>query len=287
MDAAYADLLRLLTDRELEIRLLRRERRLLIDMDQGKARLTTGLLSGRPNREDLEFVQRTQGAIEGLHQEAAGGVARPDGSACACLLCAPRRDLRKPAEEVAWTHQNDAANFGNVLPCGDPACRHPDCPSGYAVSAGMGPGIPDDTVSPGRARNREALRPWAGREGYCPRCGYPGSIFKGIYRKGKPCDFCSFQEEAAIGVPFEEYLGPRRSMTDEDLHHMAGECAEREAVLRWLEGFRQGLEGGIDEADVIATAIHVIRAGDHHTGAPGNSREIRTDRAAIDDEPQS
>jgi hypothetical protein len=91
-----------LTERETEIRFLRRERRLLIDQDQARCRVLQGVLSaGAVRASDVQDVDRIGKAILALHLEASGGIERPNGSPCQCILCAPRRDLGKRLDEEA------------------------------------------------------------------------------------------------------------------------------------------------------------------------------------------
>lgn len=84
----------ILTDRELEIRLLRRERRLLVDLDIVKSNVIAGLLSGEVRQSHLGEIARLQAEVLKLHFEARSGVLLPEGVSCGCLLCAPKRDLR-------------------------------------------------------------------------------------------------------------------------------------------------------------------------------------------------
>jgi hypothetical protein len=84
-----------LTERETEIRFLRRERRLLIDQDQARCRVLQGVIAGAVRAVDIQDVQRLGNEILALHLEASEGIERPNGSPCQCILCAPRRDLRQ------------------------------------------------------------------------------------------------------------------------------------------------------------------------------------------------
>lgn len=89
-----------LTERETEIRFLRRERRLLIDQDQARCRVMQGVINGAVRAADIQDVQRLGNEILALHLEASGGIERPNGSPCQCVLCAPRRDLKpQPIKE--------------------------------------------------------------------------------------------------------------------------------------------------------------------------------------------
>jgi hypothetical protein len=82
-----------LTERETEIRFLRRERRLLIDQDQARCRVLQGVLGGAVRASEIQDVERIGKDLLALHLEASGGIERPNGSPCQCILCAPRRDL--------------------------------------------------------------------------------------------------------------------------------------------------------------------------------------------------
>lgn len=130
-DAALADLERigaLFTDRELEIRLLRRERRLLIDMDKAKSGILGRMLNGgRITEAMFGEAQRLQVEVLKLHWEASGGIVLPEGTPCQCLLCAPKRDLQPGG--MTRSHHDDPQSFGAVLPCGHPDCRQPNCPT--------------------------------------------------------------------------------------------------------------------------------------------------------------
>jgi|ERR1051325_5223828 hypothetical protein len=82
-----------IADRTSEIRLLRRERQLLIDLDKARANLAAGMFHGEVQQSVLDEIDRCQAGVLALHAEARGGVLLPDGVPCGCLLCAPKRAL--------------------------------------------------------------------------------------------------------------------------------------------------------------------------------------------------
>lgn len=67
--------------------LLRRERALLVDLEQARAAIINGLLHGAVQASLVEDVRRLNAEISAVHLEASGGILRPPGSACACILC--------------------------------------------------------------------------------------------------------------------------------------------------------------------------------------------------------
>lgn len=85
-----------IAEREDEIRFLRRERKLLIDLEKTRSNILGSLFaSGMAQTDDVNFVHETNGEMVKLHLEASGGILRPEGSPCRCVLCEPRRDLGK------------------------------------------------------------------------------------------------------------------------------------------------------------------------------------------------
>ncbi len=106
---------RLLATREDEIRLLRRERKLLIDLEKTRSNILGSLFSsGMAQTEDVNFVHETNAAMLALHLEASGGIVRPEGSPCRCVLCEPRRDL-SPRAELADAQRGFLESFKGAL----------------------------------------------------------------------------------------------------------------------------------------------------------------------------
>lgn len=133
----------LLPARVFEIALLRRERELLIVLEKERAGVLDSVLNhGQVRASQLDRLADIMVAIQALHQEARGGVLLPEGVPCRCLLCAPEGGGQGEAgapvaspREIAWSHQDDPEHFGQVLPCGDPECRQPNCPTAQPTAA--------------------------------------------------------------------------------------------------------------------------------------------------------
>lgn len=71
--------------------LLRRERALLIELEKARTRILASIFEtgGGCSAEDVRQVGELLMAVEALHLEASGGVQRPGGVPCACVLCRP------------------------------------------------------------------------------------------------------------------------------------------------------------------------------------------------------
>lgn len=71
--------------------LLRRERALLIELEKARTRILASIFDtgGGCSAEDVRQVGELMMSIEAIHLEASGGVQRPEGVACACVLCRP------------------------------------------------------------------------------------------------------------------------------------------------------------------------------------------------------
>lgn len=87
-----------------EIALLRRERALLVDLEKARCEIISAFAEGRevPSRL-FRAVGRLNDAVAAVHLEASGGIERPPGSACACILCREYRsehDQKQVGEEV-------------------------------------------------------------------------------------------------------------------------------------------------------------------------------------------
>lgn len=119
---ALRELEGVIAEREQEIRLLRRERRLLVDLDIVKSQIIGGLLMGAEVRtSNLKEVERLQKEVLRLHLEARGGILLPEGVACQCLLCAPKRDLGPvKMDRDAATRDLNAAGMDDLLDIGEP-----------------------------------------------------------------------------------------------------------------------------------------------------------------------
>lgn len=78
-------------DLEHEISLLRRERALLIELEKARTRILASIFNtgGGCSSEDVRQVGELLIAVAALHLEASGGVQRPAGAPCACVLCRP------------------------------------------------------------------------------------------------------------------------------------------------------------------------------------------------------
>lgn len=85
---------------EAENALLRRERALLVDLEKARAAIINGLLYGAVPASVVEDVARLNAAVAALHLEASGGIERPPGSACACILCRSEEDQKQVRQEV-------------------------------------------------------------------------------------------------------------------------------------------------------------------------------------------
>lgn len=74
-----------------ETALLRRERALLIELEKARTRILASIFEtgGGCSAEDVRQVGELLMAVEAIHLEASGGVQRPDGVPCACVLCRP------------------------------------------------------------------------------------------------------------------------------------------------------------------------------------------------------
>lgn len=118
---------------EAEIALLRRERELLIILEKERAGVLDSVLNhGQVRASQLDRLADIMVAIQALHQEARGGVLLPEGVPCRCLLCRPGpfvvEGRPQLPQEIVWSHKDDPAT-GLCLPCGDPECRQPNCPT--------------------------------------------------------------------------------------------------------------------------------------------------------------
>lgn len=78
-----------------QIALLRRERALLIEVEKARTRILASIFEtgGGCSAEDVRQVGELLMAVEALHLEASGGVQRPEGVGCACVLCRPEGRL--------------------------------------------------------------------------------------------------------------------------------------------------------------------------------------------------
>lgn len=221
-DGLLRDAERIIDQSSRENALLRRERALLIELEKARTRILASIFDtgGGCSAEDVRQVGELLMSIEALHLEASGGVQRPEGVGCACVLCRPEGALQReedasaarevaglieraivehlpetkgrmpvaawpncpacgypghgetdpgkkymgiyrPGEpcdkcghtepgglqggagstqrgEIAWSHRDDPENLGAVLPCGDPACRQPNCPTAQAHTGAPG-----------------------------------------------------------------------------------------------------------------------------------------------------
>lgn len=83
--------MRALAGRDAETALLRRERALLIELEKTRTRILASIFEtgGGCSAEDVRHVGELLMAVEALHMEASGGVERPPGVGCACVLCRP------------------------------------------------------------------------------------------------------------------------------------------------------------------------------------------------------
>jgi hypothetical protein len=86
---------------EAENALLRRERALLVDLEKARAGIINGLLHGAVQASLVEDVGRLNAEIAAVHLEASGGIERPPGSACACILCQEEIQVRQEVQ-LAW-----------------------------------------------------------------------------------------------------------------------------------------------------------------------------------------
>ena len=97
---------------EAENVLLRRERALLIELEKVRCGIIGAVAEGREVDPQLfRSVSRLNDALAALHLEASGGVQRPDGVPCACVLCRPEgwlrdeyRGMEIAAERIAAAH---------------------------------------------------------------------------------------------------------------------------------------------------------------------------------------
>lgn len=81
----------LVDERTAENALLRRERALLIELEKARTRILASIFDtgGGCSAEDVRQVGELLMSIEAIHLEASGGVRRPEGVPCACVLCRP------------------------------------------------------------------------------------------------------------------------------------------------------------------------------------------------------
>ncbi len=89
--------------------LLRRERALLIELEKVRCQIISYVAEGRPIASPVfRKVGELNDAMAALHLEASGGIQRPEGVPCACVLCRPEGSLTEP-EIDAWERAERAA----------------------------------------------------------------------------------------------------------------------------------------------------------------------------------
>lgn|GEM_PF-5777777 len=120
--------MRHLAEVEAENALLRRERALLIELEKARTRILASIFNtgGGCSAEDVRQVGELLIAVEAIHLEASGGVQRPEGVPCACVLCRPEnRRMDQKAARAALMDPGgptveDCACCASTEPADDP-----------------------------------------------------------------------------------------------------------------------------------------------------------------------